>query len=155
MAMLIGSGIVASCLVAAWLIIRRPLRQVVEEVHFEQARMLFRQQREWLEARFVTVIGQADLTEGRRWESAEWHDEVVWARDRSSRQLLALVGVHFDAPFVPLHEPSHATAVFEFHGGRWRVEGKRLDLTRPEQAVGRDQPFEALGESQSARRLIL
>ncbi len=154
MGILIGSGIVLVCFTAGWLIIRRPLREVVEEVHFEQARVLFRQQREWLEARFVTVIGQLDLAAGKRWESADWDDEVLWARDRSTRRLQALVGVHFDGPYNPLHQPGHSTAVFEFHHGRWRVEGRRLDLTRPEQAVGRDQPFEAVADTSRARRLI-
>ena len=32
-----------SCLVAAWLILRGPLRQLSEEVHAERARELFRQ----------------------------------------------------------------------------------------------------------------
>ncbi len=154
MGMLIGSGIVAACLVAAWLIIRRPLRQVFEEVHFEQARVLFRREREWLEARFVTATSRLDPADGQRWDSAFWHDEIVWARDRDTRRLLALVCVHFDAPFDALHDPGCATALFEFHGGRWHADGRRLDLTRPEQAVGHDQPFEAIADIPGINRLI-
>ena len=78
------------------MIIRRPLRQIVEDVHVDHARELFHQQREWLEARFISVLSHADPGEGQRWESAHWHDEVLWARDRQTRHLLALVCVHFE-----------------------------------------------------------
>ena len=80
-----------------------------------------------------------------RWEDAHWHDEVLWARDRQTRRLLALIGVHFDAdPFDDLPDSAarHATALFEFRKGRWHAEGKRLDEIRPDEAVRRNQRFE-------------
>jgi hypothetical protein len=140
-------GVLSACLTASWLILRRPVRQLVEEVHFHNARELFRQRREWLEARFVSALGPSDAEERLRWEDAHWHDEILWARDRKTRRLLALIGVHFDAN--PLDAPPetghrHATALFEFRKGRWHAEGKRLDEMRPAEAVLRHQRFEAV-----------
>lgn len=145
MGWIISGGVVLVCLVAAWLILRGPLRQISEDVHAERARELFRLRREWLEADFLGALGKLDLTERLRWEDAQWHDEILWARDRQTRRLLALIGVHFGAgPFDERPDPgaSHATALFEFRKGRWRAEGKRLDEIRPDEAVRRNQRFE-------------
>ena len=130
-------------------------------MHVDHARELFRQQREWLEARFLTALGRRSTPiERLRWEDAHWHDEVLWARDRQTRRLLALIGVHFDAdPFddSPEPRPRHATALFEFRKGRWIAEGKRLDEIRPDEAVLRHQRFEPVvlhlrpGDSASPR----
>lgn len=145
MGMIIGSVILPSCLIALWLIVRRPARQFAEGIHVDHARDLFRQQREWLEARFLGALLKIDPVERLRWEDAHWHDEVLWARDRHTRRLLAMIGVHFDTnPFDDLPEasPRHSTALFEFRKGRWFAEGKRLDELRPDEAVRRNQRFE-------------
>jgi hypothetical protein len=138
--------------VAAWCGLRRPFRQVVEEIHVDRACEQFHRQREWLEARFLTALGRIDPAERLRWEEAHWHDEIVWARDRQSRHLLALIGVHFDAhPFDDPAEsvPRHATALFEFRQGRWAADGKRLDAIRPDEAFLRHQRlFEPLAQPQ-------
>lgn len=156
MGWLFWAGILSVCgLVAVWLILRRPLRQVLEDVHIDHARELFHQQREWLEARFITALSRMDAHEGQRWESAQWDDEVLWARDRQTRHLLALVCVHFEAvPFDLLAMPRHATALFEYRQGRWHVEGKRLDEIRPDEAVGRNQRFEAVAITPPPRRMV-
>ena len=145
MGWIIWGVVLPTCVASAWLIVRRPLRQVVEELHVDQARLLFRQQREWLEARFLKAMGKADPIERLRWEDANWHDEVLWARDRQTRRLLAMIGVHFDPP--PFDddsdgEPRHATALFEFRKGRWHAEGKRLEEVRPDEAVLTSPRFE-------------
>lgn len=145
MGWIIWGVILPSCLVAAWLIVRRPLRQVVEEMHVDQARLLFRQRREWLEARFLDALGAIDPIERLRWEGARWHDEVHWARDSQTRRLLALVEIHFEPdPFDDALRPHapHATALFEYRKGRWFADGKRLDATRPEDALVRHGRFE-------------
>jgi hypothetical protein len=145
MGLIIWGVVLPACLVAAWLIVRRPVRQFLEEMHVDHARELFRQQREWLEARFLGALAKVDPSERLRWEDAHWHDEILWARDRHTRRLLALIGVHFDSD--PFDDPSdshprHATALFEFRKGRWVAEGKRLDEIRPDEAVRRSQRFE-------------
>jgi hypothetical protein len=145
MSWIISGGLVLVCLVAAWLILRGPLRQLSEDVHAERARDLFRQRREWLEADFLGALGKIDPTERLRWEDAHWHDEILWARDRQTRRLLALIGVHFGTSLFdewPDPNSRHATALFEFRKGRWYAEGKRLDEIRPDEAVRRNQRFE-------------
>jgi hypothetical protein len=145
MGWLIGAGILSVGVFVTLMIARRPIRQIVEDIHIDHARALFHQQREWLEARFMSILNRADPVEGQRWESAHWHDEVVWARDRQTRHLLALVCVHFEPGQFELPLTySHATALFEFRKGRWFAEGKRLDEMRPDEAVGRNQRFEAV-----------
>jgi hypothetical protein len=145
MGLLIGAGILIVFLFLAALVVRRPLRQMVEDVHVDHARALFHQQREWLEARFISVLNRVDPAEGQRWESAQWDDEILWARDRQTRHLLALVCVRFEAgPFDLAPLQRHATALFEFRKGHWCVDGKRLDEIRPDEAVGRNQRFEAV-----------
>ena len=106
MGLLIGAGVLLVCVLAAWMVLRRPVRQIVEEVHVDHARELLHQQREWLEARFISALSHDDPAEGHRWESAHWHDEVLLARDRQTRHLLALVCVHFEpVPFDLLQLP--------------------------------------------------
>lgn len=145
MGIMIWGGVLPACLIAGWLILRRPVRHFAEEMHVDHARDLFRQQREWLEARFLTSLAKVDPLERVRWEDAHWHDEVLWARDRQSRVFLALIGVHFDATSyddLALPSPRHATALFEFRKGRWFAEGKRLDEVCPDEAVLRLHRFE-------------
>ena len=141
------AGVLLISLFAGWRIFRGPLRQQIEEVHAERARELFRQRREWLEADFLGALAKTSPTERVRWEDAHWHDEILWARDRQTRRLLALIGVHFDSTlFDELSDPKarHATALFEFRNGRWYAEGKRLDEIRPDEVVRRNQRFEAV-----------
>jgi hypothetical protein len=151
---LILAGMLPLCVAAAvWIVLRNPFRQVFQEMHIDHARDLFRAQREWLEARFLTALGRLDPAERLRWDDAHWHDEVVWARDRQTRRLLALIGVHFDAhPFDDPAEPAprHATALFEYRKGRWIADGKRLDATRPDEAFLRHQRlFEPVAQKKS------
>jgi hypothetical protein len=143
MGLLIGAGILLVCVFVAWMVLRRPLRQIVEDVHVDHARALFHQQREWLEARFISALAKVDPAEGQRWEAAQWHDEVVWARDRQTRHLLALVCVHFDpGPFELLQGQRLATALFELRKGHWCADGKSVDEMRPDEAVALNQRFE-------------
>jgi hypothetical protein len=155
MGLLIWSGILAVGIIAVAVGLRRPIRHIVEDVHVDHARELFHVRREWLEARFISALGRADPAEGQRWEAAQWHDDVFWARDRQTRRLLAMVCVDFEpGPFDLLGAPRHATALFEFRKGQWHVEGKRLDEIRPDQAVGRNRPYEAVAVSHTHPRRV-
>ena len=146
MGWIIWGGVLLGCLVAAWLILRGPLRQLSEDVHAERARESVPPSgREWLEADFLGALGKTEPTVRLRWEDAQWHDEILWARDRQTRRLLALIGVHFNSSlFDELSDTNsrHSTAFFEFRKGRWFAEGKRLDEIRPDEAVRRNQRFE-------------
>jgi hypothetical protein len=141
----IWAGALLVCLVGVWLVVRGPIRQAWEEAHFNRAREHFRHHRERLEARFLTALAKKEPLERARWEDAHWHDEVVWARERPSRRLLALIGVHFDTdPIFDLSEnpPRHATALFEYRKGQWFAEGKRLDQIQPDEAFLRHHRLE-------------
>ena len=60
MGLLIGAGILIVGVFVTSMVLRRPLRHMVEDMHVDHARELFHQQREWLEARFVSVLNHAD-----------------------------------------------------------------------------------------------
>lgn len=139
------TALIPVCMLGAWLVVRRPIRDAIEDLGVDRARDQFRLHREGLEARFLSALGRVDPIEKIRWDEAHWRDEVVWARDRRSRCLLALVGVTFDVePFGDYPEPParHSTALFEYRKGRWHAEGKRLDEIRPDEAFIRNQRFE-------------
>jgi hypothetical protein len=144
MGWLFWGSILPACVAGIALGVRRPLRRALEDLRLERAREQFRQQREWLEARFVGSLARIDPAEHQRWEDAHWQDEIVWARERTSRQLLALTGVAFEPDLIfDLEDtPRHATALFEFRKGRWHAEGKSLDSIRPDEAFLRHQRFE-------------
>lgn len=153
MTWLIWAGVLPLCLIVTFLLLQRPIRLFLEDLHVDQARESFHLQREWLEARFVTALERADPGEAARWEEARWRDEVLWARDRQSRCLLALVCVHFQVG--PFDHGRVATAVFEYRKRRWCADGKRLDEIRPDQVVGRNRPYEPVEVVQpSARRVV-
>lgn len=124
-----------TCLATAWYILRRPFREICEEITFERARERFKGQRERLEARFLSAIGKIRPEMGDRWDEAHWQDEVVWARDRKTRSVLALVGVQFQPEPFSDDLPQYATALFEFRRGMWTADGRCLDEVRPGEAV--------------------
>ena len=101
----------------------------------------------------MTALNRIDPVEGARWEEVRWHDEVLWARDRQTRNFLALVCVHFDgSPFDPLASGRLATAVFEYRKRKWTATGKRLDEIRPDEAVGRNRRVRARRDRPSQRQ---
>ena len=93
-------------------------------------------------------MARIDPIERLRWEDANWHDEVLWARDSQTRRLLALVEVHFEAESFDDPRARHSTALFEYRKGRWVAEGKRLDATRPVDALIRHGRYEAVAPPQ-------
>jgi hypothetical protein len=145
MGLLIAAGVLSLCFLATWAVLRRPVRQIVEDVCVEHARALFHRSRERLEARFVSAIEQVDPDQAERWESAHWDDDVLWARDRHTHHFLALACVEFEPePFELSFELKHTTAIFEFHDGQWLAQGKRVDEMRPEEAIGLFRRFETV-----------
>jgi hypothetical protein len=156
MALLIGGGILSVCFLITWLIVRQPVRKIVDDVRVESARALFHQRREWLEARFITALSQSEPVEAERWEDAQWQDEVLWARDRQTHHVLALVCVEFEVePFDLSPMARHATVIFEFRAGHWCADGKRMDEVRPFEAVGRNPRLEAIVVPQPHPRRVV
>jgi hypothetical protein len=142
------AGLLPVCGLAAWLVLRRPIRTVLESRDVGFAREQFRRQREYLEARFLSAMARHDPVERLRWEDAVWLDEVIWARDRQSRRLLALIGVRFENEGYsddPDEEPArNATALFVFKDGRWHADGHHLDALQPIEAVMRHRHLEPI-----------
>jgi hypothetical protein len=151
-ALWIWAGVLPIAGLGAWLALRRPIRNALEARGMVRARAVFRRQREALEARFLSALARRDPLEALRWDDACWLDEVLWARDRRTRRLLALVGVRFtaeedafgDADHTDDEPPRNATAVFEFRDGHWNAEGHHLDDLRPREACLRHRQFEPI-----------
>jgi hypothetical protein len=134
MGWLIWVTLLPGLVAAGWYLAARPLRGFLVGLRFDQARLQFHQQREWLEARFLSALSRTDPLEAVRWDDAHWQNEVRWARDRQTHRLLALIGVEFDTnPFEDTVR--HATALFEYRKGRWIADGKHVDALRPDEAL--------------------
>jgi hypothetical protein len=58
-----------------------------------RARSGFLQQREHLEADFFHAASRSGRPRGLRWINCDWESNVLFARDRQTRQMIALVGV--------------------------------------------------------------
>jgi hypothetical protein len=145
MSLLIAAAVLSGCFLATWAVLRRPVGRMVEEARVEHARALFHRNRERLEARFISALERSEPAECELWESAHWHDEVIWARDRHTHHLLALTCVEFESePFELSPEQRHATAIFEFHSGHWCAQGKHLDEMRPDEAIDLFRRFETV-----------
>ena len=80
----IGVGLLPICFAAMVAVLRRSVGGMMRLARFDRARDQFRLRREWLEARFLDGLAQLDPSERLRWEEANWHNEVTWARDRQT-----------------------------------------------------------------------
>ncbi len=136
---------VALVLAAAgvWLV-WRPLRGFGREVQFGRARELFMLQRERLEANFLQSAAGSGKPRGLRWKDCEWEQEIVFARERSSGQLAALIAVTIqfeaiegsDMEGLPaVGNLRNASAVFFFQRGHWHTVGKAIFNMNPNEAV--------------------
>ena len=109
-----------------------------------RARAEFRLRREHLEMDFLNALECNDPVDRVRWEGADWLDEVIWAREKHSRRLLALVGARFDPSGIGGDPHDFATTIFEFQDGRWQTQGYYLDAIRPSEAFQRHRQLEPI-----------
>ena len=72
----------------------RPLRRLGGAIQVERARELFFLERERIESGFIAAAAATGKPRGLRWKDCSFDDEVEFARDRQSRQLIALVARH-------------------------------------------------------------
>jgi hypothetical protein len=157
MAWLIWGAILPACLLGLLMVLGRWVTPRASASHsFDHAREQFRYEREWLEARFLTAMADVDPVLRLRWEHAHWQDDVVWARDRLSGCLLALVGVRFDInPFDDETDltaaPRRTTVVFHYRRGRWQTDAACLEATEPHEALLRDRRFEPVSSPRARR----
>ncbi len=136
--------IVAGLIAGGVFLLRRPLRRLGHEIQSERAQELFRLQRERLELLFLPAAAATGKPRGLRWMECTFDDDVVYARDRNSRELVALVGVTIrfeavegsDMEGLPaVANLRNASAVFYFHKGQWNTAGKCVFNLGPVEAV--------------------
>jgi hypothetical protein len=110
----------------------------------ERARRLFQHQRERLELQFFQEASASGKPRGLRWKAIDWEPGVEFARERSSGQLTALVGVTIQFEAVAGSDMEglpavgnlrNASAVFFFHQGRWHTLGKAVFNLNPDEAL--------------------
>jgi hypothetical protein len=139
-ALAIVTAVVAGAVYLLW----RPLRRWGREVKSERAQELFRLQRERLELLFMPAAAASGKPRGLRWVDCSFDDDVLFARDRETRGLVALVGVTIrfeavegsDMEGLPaVANLRSASAVFFFHNDRWQTSGKAVFNLSPSEAV--------------------
>jgi hypothetical protein len=141
-----GVGLVTGVLV--W----RPLRRWGGQVQVERARELFLLQRERLELLFMPAAAASGKPRGLRWKDCTFESGVEFARDRKTRQLIALVPVTIQFEAIEGGEMEgvsavanlrNATAVFYFDQGKWLTGGRAVFNMNPAEALARfDNQYE-------------
>jgi hypothetical protein len=111
----------------------RPLRAARSAERLARAQRDFHRQRELLEARFIERAAASGKPRGLRWADVDFDDDVIYARDRRTRQLKALVAIEvgFEAiegggmeDVEAVSNVRAATAEFLHDGTRWATEGR-------------------------------
>ena len=115
----------------------------------------FSRQRPELEARFMQEASASGKPRGLLWKGLEWEPGAAFARDRSTGNLAALVGVtiQFEAvagsdmeDLPAVGNLRNASAVFFFDCGRWRTTGKAVFNLNPDEVLRHfKKQYEPLG----------
>jgi len=125
-------------------IILRPIRLAREAERLARAQRDFHRQREQLEAKFIDKAAASGKPRGLRWTNVSFEDSVVYARDRRTGLLKALVAVDISFEAIAgggmegveaVANVRAATAEFLFDGGRWRTEGRVYFNLQPSATV--------------------
>ncbi|MFM8579583.1 MAG: hypothetical protein ACKOCN_12420, partial [Planctomycetaceae bacterium] len=99
---------------------------------------------EQLEAKFIDQAAASGKPRGLRWLEVDFDDDVLYARDRRTRLLRALVAieVRFEAiegggmeEVEAVSNVRAATGEFLHESGRWRTEGRVYFNLAPEATV--------------------
>jgi hypothetical protein len=111
----------------------KPLRTARQQERVARAQRDFHRQREPLEAKFFELAAISGKPRGLRWVDIEFDDDVVYARDRKSRRLKALVAIEVQFEAVEgggmeeveaVSRIRAATSEFIHDGDRWTTQGK-------------------------------
>lgn len=122
----------------------RPVRLARQAERLARLQRDFRRQREQLEAKFIERAAASGKPRGLRWVDVMFDDAVVYARDRKTRGLKALVAVEvsFEATegggmeeVEAVSTIRAATAEFLHDGARWRTVGRVYFNLAPKAAV--------------------
>ena len=135
-------------LTAIGVLFLRPLRNFGREIQGERAQELFRLERERLEPQFLPAAQGTGKPRGLRWKECAFNGDVVFARERQGKQLIALVGVTIqfeaieggDMEGLPaVGNLRNASAVFYFQRGHWHTAGKAVFNMNPGEALNHFQ----------------
>jgi len=123
-ALALGGGFVLFLAVGWWMAPR---------IQAARLRELFDLQRKRLEPRFLGCARATGLPRGLIWESCQFHDSWLLARDRRSRQWVAFVEVTVTFSALPesdmvdlpaVGQPRQGVAVWSFERGHWVTTGR-------------------------------
>ena len=126
-----------------WVTLQRMFSSARKE---RDARALFARLRPQLQKDFFQAVTASGKPRGLRWKALEWEPAVEFARERATGELAALAGVviQFEAVeggdmegMEAVGNLRNASAVFFFHGGRWRTTGKAVFNLNPDEALVR------------------
>ncbi len=129
---------------AAAMIAMRPLRAARQADRLARAQRDFHRQREPLEAKFIELAAATGKPRGLRWADVDFDDDVLYARDRKSRLLKALVAIEVSFEAVEgggmeeveaVSRVRAATAEFIHDGDRWATKGRVYFNLAPSAAV--------------------
>ncbi len=130
---LIATLVVAAVAGMATALALRPIRASRRAERLARAQRDFHRQREQLEAKFIERASQSGKPRGLRWTDVEFDDDVVYARDRRSGGLKALVAIEVSFEAVEgggmeeveaVANVRAATAEFLYDGARWQTDGR-------------------------------
>jgi hypothetical protein len=136
----IAAFIAAALAALVW----RPLRTALRQNRLTRARKEFHRQRERLEAKFFQLASASGRPRGLEWTGCDFDDDVVYARDRRTGELCALVAVtiSFEAlegggmeDVEAVGNLRAATAVFRAAREKWATDGRALFNLNPAEAV--------------------
>ena len=155
--------VVAGIAAGAWCVWRWfPVRKPLPASRLAEARRDFHRQRERLEAKFVQLGAYPAQRDAPRWMDCDFEDGVAFARNRTTGELTALVGVSIEMEDLnaastqagqgtTIHRA--ATAVFRFLGNRWETDGKAIFNFTPTEAIRFYQrDLEMIGHETPSRR---
>ena len=126
----VAAGLIGG-MAAAFLL--RPIRAGRRSEKLARAQRDFHRQREQLEAKFIDRAAASGKPRGLRWTDVVFDDDVIYARDRRSRKLKALVAVEVSFEAIEgggmedveaVSNVRAATAEFLFDGTRWCTDGR-------------------------------
>ena len=135
---------VAAMAVMALAVAVRPIRAARRAEKLARTQRDFHRQREQLEAKFIDLAAASGKPRGLRWTKVEFDDDVVYARDRRSQSLKALVAIEVSFEAVEgggmeeveaVSNVRAATAEFLHDGTRWCTVGRVYFNLAPSAAV--------------------
>jgi hypothetical protein len=138
------SAIVVVALAAAWMWFS--LRRVMPQSRVVEARRAFHRQRERLEGKFVQIGSSPAKPDTPRWADCEFEDDITFAKNRTTGELTALVGVTIEIEDIAdwaarsgeaVGHLRAATAVFRFQRDHWETDGRAIFNLTPAEALRR------------------